>query len=177
MKYVFILLVCLSFISCNNNNVVKDEIGKSLNKHININKFSKIRFNKTFLSFNDIQKRYKYVYLIYLKMDCISCYKSFFRWQKQMNAINKPNSVTALFIIRGNSYDEFIAQARIEGLKEDEYYTFMDPSDTYINGNKSIPEWIIKKPLLIDDKNRIRLIGDPFSNPKMKEYFYSIIQD
>ena len=110
-------------------------------------------------------------------MDCISCYEKYVLWQKRMSSISSSGSVTLLFIIKGTSYDEFIKQVKMDGLKETKYYTFMDPSDIFIKSNKNIPKWIIERALLIDNNNRICLIGNPFGTMEMNKIFLSIISE
>jgi len=133
-----------------------------------------IQKKNTEIQFNDFRNRYKYIYLVYLKNSCTPCYSTYIQWQREMSVINKFDDFTVLFIISGNSYDEFIREALKGGLEKDCFYTFMDPNDTFIDGNKDIPLSTIKKSLLVNDQNQIALIGSPFNTPEMAKVFEAI---
>ncbi len=115
--------------------------------------------------------------MVYLQQGCGMCYPKYIVWQEKMRSVNKFDIVTALFIIKGNSYNDFIVEAQKEGLEEDRFYTFMDPTDSFIDANEDIPGWIIESTFLIDEQNQIVLIGSPFSTPEMTKAFYDICSE
>ena len=174
MRTLFLLFMILQLFSCNRFSPQEKEIRDNLKKNVNLNMLINIQEGNTEISFNDFQNKYKYIYLVYHRNSCVPCYSTYIRWQKEMPAINEFDDCTVLFIINGSSYDEFIGEAFKSGLESDCFFTFMDPNDTFINGNEEIPESIIKSSILINEKNQIVLIGSPFSTPEMTKVFKAI---
>jgi hypothetical protein len=170
MKTILLLLIFF-IISCNRLSPIELEIRETLGKKVNLEMITKIQDKNEFINFDKFRNKYKYIHLVYLKNSCAPCYSTYIRWQKEMSLINKPDDYTVLFIINGNSYNEFISEATKAGFETDYFYTFMDSDDTFTNGNKNISQSMIKRTLLIDDKNQVVLIGSPFSTDEMRKVF------
>ncbi|NMC34474.1 MAG: hypothetical protein GYA36_18790 [Veillonellaceae bacterium] len=125
---------------------------------------------------NDFRKIYRYISIVYLEDGCNPCYSKFIEWQKMMTAINKRNDYAVLFIINGFTYNQFINKVtEVENI-EDHYYTIIDKDLKYLLNNNEIPRWIIDESLLIDNENKIRMIGQPWSTREMTNLFYNICQ-
>ena len=150
MKISILLLITFSAFSCQHHKPREKEIRDYQKKEINLDMFDNIRHRSKEISFDNFRSKYRYIYLVYLQQDCGICYTKYVDWQKKMCSVNKFDFVTALFVIQGNSYDEFIQEAQKEGLKEDRFYTFMDTNDSFINAYERIPGWIIENTFLID---------------------------
>lgn len=164
----------LSAFSCNRLSPQEKEIRNNIKKNVNLEMLKIIQKGNTKIYFDDFRNKYKYIYLVYFRNGCMPCYSAYIHWQREMSAINKFDNFTVLFIINGNSYSEFIEEALKWGLERDCFYTFMDPNDTFIDGNEDIPQSIIRRSLLLNDKNQIVLIGSPFSTPEMIKVFEAI---
>ena len=174
MKIIVLLLITFSVFSCKHLNPREKEIRDNLKKEINLEMVDYIRSKNKEISFDNFRSKYKYIYLVCLQQGCGTCYPKYVEWQEKTDLINKFNDVTVLFVIKGNSYDEFIEEAQKKGLEKDRFYTFMDPDNSFINANADIPGWIIESTFLIDEHNQIVLIGSPFSTPEMTKVFYDI---
>ena len=174
MKIFILTLMIFALFSCNMSTNWEKQIKANLNKEISVKTVDIIINKNKEITFDDFRAKYKYIYFVYLKEGCMPCYPKYIEWQGKMDSINIFNDVTVLFVIKGNSYNTFLEEAMKMGLKEDKFYTFMDSDDSFINANKSIPGWIIENTFLIDEQNRIVLIGSPFSTPEMTEIFYDI---
>lgn len=174
MKIFILTLMILTLFSCNRSTSWKKQIKANLNKEINLITVDNIMNKNKEITYDDFRNKYNYIYVVNLKEGCMPCYPKYVEWQEKMDSINIFNDVTVLFVIKGNSYDTFIEEAKKEGLKEDKFYTFMDPDNSFINANEDIPGWIIESAFLINEQNQIVLIGSPFSTPEMTEIFYDI---
>lgn len=177
MKIFILTSMIFTLFSCNRSTIWEKQIKANLNKEINVRTVDNIINKNKEITFDDFRNIYKYIYVVYLKEGCMPCYPKYVEWQEKMDSINIFNDVTVLFVIKGNSYDTFVEEAMKEGLKEDKFYAFMDPDDSFINTNKGIPGWIIENTFLIDNQNRIVLIGSPFSTPEMTKVFYDICSE
>jgi len=93
-----------------------------------------------------------------------------------MDSLNVVEIHTVLFIIQGYSYDAFLKRVNEIKEVEDHFYSIMDKDLTYLLSNNDIPRWIVDVSVLIDQDNRIKMIGEPWATNEMKELFYSICQ-
>jgi len=176
MKHYPALLLSLIIItSCTNRSVTR-EIKKNLNKTINLEVFDTVRQKNELIPYSDFRKMYKYISIVYLEEGCNPCYPKFIEWQDKMDSLNKRADYTVLFIIQGFRYNEFISKVHEIEQVEDHYYTIMDKKMTYLLNNNDIPRWIVDASVLIDQDNKIRMIGKPWTNREMTDLFYSICQ-
>ncbi len=171
-----IILVILIFISgsCKNNKVFEQNIVNNLNKEIDLKMIDVVYKNNQEFCFEYLYDDIKYIYLVYLQSNCSSCYFNFIDIQEKFHSLNSFDFVTVLFVIKGDSYHEFIKKVRLTGLVKERYYIFMDQNDLFKKRNESIPEWIIENSILINAQRKIVMIGSPFSTPEMSQIFYDI---
>jgi len=177
MKHYIILLLDLGIIitSCTNRSVNRD-IKNNLNKTVNLEMFDTVRQKNDLMPLSDFRKMYKYISIVYLEDGCNSCYSKFIEWQNKMDTINRRNDYTVLFVINGFTYDQFIKKVKEVDNIEDHYYTIIDKDLNYLLNNNDIPRWIIDASILIDNENKIRMTGQPWSTREMTSLFYSICQ-
>jgi hypothetical protein len=167
IKSIFFSLLFILLLSCKRVTPVEQRINDSRNESIELGMFKSVNQGETNFLLSDIRKKYKFISLVYLKNDCAPCYDSFIEWHKKMEGSSQKFNYTIIFIIRGKSYEDFISEVhKIEPL-QDKFYSIMDPNMLLLEGNKNIPEWIFDLSLLIDENNRIRVIGEPFRSPKL----------
>jgi len=93
-----------------------------------------------------------------------------------MDSLNVVEIHTVLFIIQAYSYDDFLKRVNEIKEVEDHFYSIMDKDLTYLLSNNDIPRWIVDVSVLIDQDNRIKMIGEPWATNEMTELFYSICQ-
>ena len=174
-QYAIIILNLIIITSCSNKSVTR-ELKSNINKTVNLEIFDSVRQKNDLMSFSDFRKMYRYISIVYLEDGCNPCYSKFVEWQHKMDTINKRNDYTVLFIINGFTYDQFISKVKeIEDIN-DHYYTIIDKNLKYLLNNNDIPRWIVDGSVLIDQENKIRMIGKPWSTKDMTKLFYSICQ-
>jgi len=174
MRTIVFLMMILFLLSCNRPKSYEKEIKATLLEEVNLGMIKNINDKNLSISYNDFRSKFEYVYIVYLQNDCSPCYSTYISWQEEIAKLEKFDNFTVLFIIKGNSYDEFKNNASKFGLKEDRFYTFMDRDDIFRDSNINIPLSIMKNSFLINKKNQIVLIGSPFSTPEMKKVFKDI---
>jgi hypothetical protein len=128
------------------------------------------------MSYTEFRKLYKYISVVYLEDGCSPCYPKYIEWNKEMDSLNVVEIHTVLFIIQGYSYDAFLKRVNEIKEVEDHFYSIMDKDLTYLLSNNDIPRWIVDVSVLIDQDNRIKMIGEPWATNEMTELFYSICQ-
>jgi len=175
-QYVISILNLIIITSCTNRSVIKEDLKSNLNKTVNLEMFETVQQGNNIMSFTEFRQMYRYISIVYLEDGCNPCYPKFIEWQNKMDTLNTRNDYTVLFIIRGFTYNQFIAKVKEIDNIEDCYYTIMDKDLKYLLNNNDIPRWIIDGSVLIDKDNKIRMVGTPWSTKEMTDLFYSICQ-
>lgn len=176
--FIFYVSVLMAFTFCTRLSEREKEIKTALHSTIRIDNISNLVYTENdSLTFDLIRQQYKYISLVYLQDGCGPCYPNFILWHTEMQKLDCPENHILLFIIKGNSYYNFMANIYDIQPVEGRYLIVMDKHGTYLENNQHIPLWIIERSVLIDVDNRIRLVGEPFATPDMTILFYSIINE
>ena len=96
-----------------------------------------------------------------------------------MNSYGSADNFTILFIIQGDDYDDFESELMIYepdfDLSTESFYIVMDPEQKFIDANPEIDPGIIANSIMIDEMNKIVLVGKPYASEQMKRLFEKII--
>lgn len=174
MKTLLIFSIIVFFAACTNISQQEQEIKNVLGKKIQLSMFDKVLHGTEEIKLADFRKRFKYFSVVYLEDGCTPCYPKFLEWHNHLEEIKSLDDYEVLFVIQGYSYDSFKNAVEKVDAWQDDYYIIMDPYFKFVEYN-DIPTWIMNSSLLIDPKNKIKLIGSPFASEKMKTYFYRAI--
>lgn len=182
MKKVLIVCICqFLVISCTQLSSEEKIIKDSLNKSIDLGMFEKVLKSDTKVSFEGFRNRFSYLYLVYLQDGCRPCYQEYVLWQNEMNNLSLADNFTILFIINSESYEKFISELMFYepefDLSTERFFIAMDPDQKYIESNSDIDPSVIDRSIMINDKNKIKLIGRPFASKQMTELFQNIIRE
>lgn len=172
-KYFVILLLLL--ISCiKQKNRQEQQISYSLNKIVKIDNFKYVHKKDTKLTMDEFKSKYHYYSLIYVRVDCGSCYQKFIDWEEKMDTII--DNYAILFIINGENYFTFIEKVKIKKEVNDKFFHVIDSNNIFLEVNNKLPDWIFTRSVLINsNNNKIMMIGEPFGNLDMKRLFNKII--
>ena len=152
----------LILISCGQKLSPEEEMIRDvLNKTVNINLFDSIRKEGEVFHFTEFREKYDYISLVYLEDGCSPCYPRFVDWHGKINSFLKYEGYTVLFVIRANNYVRFLEFASEYGDVEDHLYLVVDRHNRFLDNNRDIPRSILDRSILIDKKNKIKLIGPP----------------
>lgn len=173
MKYFICLFVL--FWSCSIQTAESKRIKNTMGKELKLEMFKTLFLKGDIVSYESFQKTYRYKYIVYLLDECSPCYEKYIQWHKEMKEIDVIDNFTILFIIKGKYVEDFIKQVELKGHVEEKYYIVMDPNYIYQNGNTEIPAWMLELPLLIDEDNKIKMVGSPFLNSKSLKRFRRIV--
>jgi len=182
MKKALVLWICQFFlISCTQLTSEEQVIKDSLNKSIDLGMFEEVIKSDTSVSFEGFRNRFSYLFLVYLQDGCKPCFQEYVLWQNQMKDLDIADNFTILFIIHSESYEKFISDLMIYepefDLLSERFFLVIDPDQKYVDANSNIDPRIIEKSIMIDDKNKIKLIGRPFASKQMTELFQNIIRE
>ena len=175
---LFLIVNILFLNSCSRLSPAEKEMQHALQSTITLDNISNVGYTENdSISFDHIRQQFKYITLVFLQDGCGPCYPNFIRWHTEMQKLNSPENHVLLFIIKGRSYNDFMANVHDLQSVEGRYYVVMDTEGRYIENNQHIPQWIIERSVLIDADNRVKLVGEPFATPDMTKLFYSIISE
>lgn len=176
MKYFVQLLIILMW-SCSIQTPEEKIIERTLGKELNLSMFKNVLHQGDTISLENFNKKFKYKSIVYLLNGCSPCYSNYIRWHQEFKIIEPNDNYTILFVIRGKFVDEFITEVDSVEPVDHDFYIVMDPNYFYPDGNKEIPDWIFEKSILIDEDNKIKMIGQPFQSPELLERFEKIINE
>jgi len=174
-------IICIAvFYSCTQLTSEEKLIKNSLGKTVDISMFQYIQERNKEISFNEFRKKYDFIYLVYLRDGCASCYPKYLEWQDQMSKLELNNNFMVLFIIQGVKFEDFLKSIANSDRKYDDpfnhFCVVMDPKQRFLKKNQAIDQWIINKSVLVDSENRVKLIGSPFASERMRQLFYQICE-
>lgn len=175
MKILYIGILFL-FFSCNVSNN-KKEITNLINKWNE----KEIIFPTDYIDFISSNKELSvdsslsnYKILIYIdSIGCSSCKLQLNEWKifmKQVDSLTN-NHVKFLFILHPKEIREIKVQAKINKFN---YPLYFDKNDELNKLNK-FPSDIAFHTFLLDRENKVILLGNPVSNPKIKELYINKI--
>jgi hypothetical protein len=174
-KILFPITLAFFVLSCVSPSQTEKELQAVLNTTIQFGKLDTIQDMRSLLTLQQLLDNYEYKSIVYLQDGCEPCYPKFIKWHQKMDSIACPDNFSVLFVIHGNSYEDFMINVLNVDHVDDNYYTIMDPEFQFLAANKDIPRWIIEASVLIDSENKIKMVGAPWINEDMTKLFYEIV--
>ncbi len=160
--------------SCTRLSSVEEDLRDALDQTLHLKFFETVQQENTLLSFEEFRQQFKFISVVYLQDGCQPCYPKFIEWHHKMDSLATRDDYTVLFIISGDNYGDFMAKVFDQEFIDTPYYVIMDRDYRFMNKNMEIPKWIFDSSVLIDQENKIKLIGAPYSTPQMTELFYDV---
>jgi len=160
--------------SCNHTPDSSQELSKVLGQALNISMIDSIRQGKASISWTDFRSKYRNISVVYLQDACTPCYPKFIEWHKRMKLIETAEDYTVLFVLNASAYANFTRNSYLYEEIEETYYHFIDPLNAFVFCNPQIARSFLDRSLLIDRRNRIKMVGEPFTNEDMTKVFHII---
>ena len=174
---IWIICITIScfFIGCSKEKTsLKMDIQKLQSQKIHIPFDSMLYFNGT-LPVATESNLHKYKLVVYTdSLSCSSCsLKGLFYWESLIDSLNA--SMDFVFIIspKKEEIDKVKETLRLERL---DCPVYIDTCSTFIRKNPHIPDNSLMHIFLLNDKDSVVLVGNPQSNPKIKELLLNIIK-
>lgn len=174
-KSLYILFTILLAVSCNSNSkkqdmmtIVKEWSGKE------------IKFPSTFdtIKYSNSKGKDIYDYKIFVYIDsigCSSCKLQLHEWKKFITELNSTTNkeIQYIFILHPKDIREIKIQAKINKFNHPLYF---DKNNDFEKLNK-FPSEASLQTFLLDQDNRVILLGNPILNPQIKELYINKILD
>ncbi len=177
MKYfVYVAFLSICIFSCQNEKsrqaerILKKWIDKEVIFPENL-KFS-IQGDESVPNFAICDSKYKIV--VYVdSMGCTSCRLHLSEWSSYINEIDSiyPNKVQFLFFFVPKKGRDIYLTLRMERFM---YPICIDTLDV-LNKINNFPSDMQYQTFLLDEKNKVKAIGNPVQNPHIKELYWNII--
>ncbi len=168
---IVVLVVSGLMVACTKESRQEMQLRQNINKELRMDIFPSVVSQQKVQAYDDFRREYKYISVVFLRKGCKPCDLKIAEWQERIEKIKELEDYSVLFIFQGYSYKE------ISQLDTTRSLNFIcDIHCRYLIYNRDIPEWILDNTILIDARNRIKLVGDPFSTDEKTEQLYSIIK-
>lgn len=105
--------------------------------------------------------------------DCGNCIEKLDLWN-QFLAKNTFEDTQVVFVLMGTDNQEF--RHYIKNNKYANLSLLLDTTGTFMVANQ-IPTKYYQKSMILDDKNIVKLVGDPIDNEVILEYYHEIIKE
>ncbi len=175
MKTTCFTILIIMLLACAQPTQTEIELKENIDRPIHLNMFETVQQAGDTLLYSAFRSQYKFLSVIYLENSCEPCFPKFVEWQQRMDSMDIPNNYTVLFVINGNSYEDFMSHVLKIEYVDDRFFTIMDTNGKYLKHNKDIPKWINEASILIGAENKIKMIGAPWLNEDMTKLFYSTV--
>ena len=182
--YLTIIIVTLTIsISCSNkehkkSNIKKSFVREKIGQELKIpNKIKAINGNK--LIYDSISVFTSPVKIFtYVNFDCNYCYEELKKYRTLINNINNNYSKNISLIILGHSWNNNLSgyYTFFENNSDFPFPIFIDKKMKFLEIN-NIPDKKVLHTFVIDNNNKIYLVGNPFVNKKMKKLYLEEIKD
>ncbi|MFR3330406.1 MAG: hypothetical protein ACLTSL_09645 [Odoribacter splanchnicus] len=182
IKWLLLLTIVVSIISCRDN-TPQGMIRKAIGKKVKMQGLDEIQFLDQSMFYQDFRRRYPFVGIIYVDQDCGMCRNTVLEWTKQTALLKTfPDNIAFLFVYRGDKptmYFKEISDYYYQSEEDVKFHFFIapDPHFMFVDSNMDIPREIIDMSFLIDENDRILLVGSPFATPQMKELYRKILME
>lgn len=171
MKRLLIIFICSILIACSSKNNISIVL-KYRNKQIYFPENLLIINNETQTD-NNVFKSPNLKIITFINGNCSVCIEHMTYWKKfiEMKEL-KSNDVEFITILISQNLDTFYEINKY--LKFN--YSIIYDKDDVIRKNNMLNDYELTKFLLLDSDNKILLIGDPISNPKVKDIYLEVIK-
>lgn len=171
-EVAFLIIFCLSFLSCQNSEKSKINSLVSYWQHREIIFPQNCIFTSLGEDTVDVEMESPYKIVLYLdSIGCISCKAQLSNWKKYIESLKEENVPVLIFMNICNLKEiQFILKR-----ESFSYPVCIDMKDS-LNKLNHFPSDIMFQTFLLDKDNKIIAIGNPIHNPQVKELYLKFIR-
>ena len=172
MKLVVLFLMFLLgwvMVGCKgNSSPVARLFTAHLEKEICLDGFKQVYSEQDTLAYSDFRQRYPFLYVSYIDEECGSCVFKIREWYKYSETLPMYDRLAYVFVFRGEDYGTFL-KYRVGKHPSAPFYYLSSEEFTYVINNPEIDRQIIDGGFLLDNKNRIKVIGSPLKSQSLRK--------
>ena len=172
---VLIFLFWVVGAGCNQQPSAVQLFKDHMNRKIDLSGYDFVYGNGRSYSYAEFRINYPFVTVNYIDEDCIACKVKLREWCDNAHKVPTNENLAHLFVFRGRNHQTFIKYS--QGEIEFPFYIMPREEFTFVNNNKKINRQIIDAGFLLNKKDRIQIIGDPFISDKLTNLYYSVVKE
>lgn len=181
IDYKVFVIVFLSAITCACDNNIgnqialmqSDTICLDIDNMLRLENEYNSRINTTEIS----HAKYKWI-IFHDSVHCKPCQcHDLLSWQSMIDLQKEyKKQISTIFIYSADAIDSLEYMKALDNIYIN-YPIFLDTLKSFRVNNKNIPNEKIFHTFLLDDKNKVILVGNPMRNPKVNELFIKILRN
>lgn len=172
----FIITSLLFPVSCSKQKTsVKEDVMQLQSQRVHIPFDSLLCFNAVIPDSSE-HRRLKYKLVVYTdSLSCPSCsLKRLFYWEPLIDSLHSSLDFVFIFSPKKDEIVRVKETLRIENLNCPVY---IDTCSAFTRANPHIPANELMHTFLLNDKDSVILVGNPQSNPRIKELLFNILDE
>jgi hypothetical protein len=139
-----------------------------MEKEISLEGFKEVYSEQDTLLYGDFRKRHPFLFVSYIDEECGSCVVKIREWYKRSESLLLYDKLAYVFVFRGEDYRKFL-KYRVGKHPAAPFFYLSSEEFTYIINNPDIDRQVIDGGFLLDEKNRIKVIGSPLEFPSLRK--------
>lgn len=175
MKYLILLLIFLSLFNCSSYKE-KEYINKIVhewkNKKIIFPEYTQVKILGKDTICSDLQTKNIKILIYIDSIGCTACKLNFYDWNEKIKSLSDINDLVFLFYIHSKDYKNFTNTLKGEGFN---YPIFYDTQNKLATTNH-FPKDQRFNTFLLNNENKVQLIGNPLGNKGMWELYIKEIK-
>lgn len=172
----FIITSLLFSVSCNKQKTsIKEDVMQLQSQRVHIPFDSLLCFNAVMPNSSE-HRHLKYRLVVYTdSLSCSSCsLRNLFNWEPLVDSLQKSIDFVFIFIPKHDEINRVVETLRLENISCPIY---IDTCSYFIRANPHIPSNNLMHTFLLNEKDSVVLVGNPQSNPKIKELLFHILEE
>lgn len=139
-----------------------------IGKEIKLEGFEEVYGEQDTLSYGSFRRKYPFLYVSYIDEECGSCVFKIREWYKYSESLPMYDKLAYVFVFRGNDYRKFL-KYRVGKHPKTPFFYLSSEEFTYIINNPEIDRQIIDAGFLLNENNRIKVIGSPLESQSLRK--------
>lgn len=173
---IFCISAIFIVLSCNKSNTnTQNVVSNWLSKDVQIPTVIDFRNSRNDTTTYEHILKHRYKILVYVdSVGCTACRLRLREWRDYIDTCKLFNyDVGFLFVVQSKNYHIFESRLKVDNFT---YPTIYDPADDWNKINK-FPKEDKFRTFLLNDKNRVVLIGSPINNDKIRKLYDDVLRD
>ena len=172
----FLITSLLFPVSCSKQKTsIKEDVMQLQSQRVHIPFDSLLCFNAVMPDSAEYP-RLKYRLVVYTdSLSCSSCsLRNLFYWEPLVDSLQKSIDFVFIFSPKHDEINRVVETLRLENISCPIY---IDTCSVFIKKNPHIPSNNLMHTFLLNEKDSVVLVGNPQSNPKIKELLFNILEE
>lgn len=176
IAYIVLCLIIMLYWGCERKeSTLSQDILRLKSQQVHIPFDSLLCFNVVMPDSSE-HRHLKYKLVVYTdSLSCSSCsLRNLFYWEPLVDSLQKSIDFVFIFSPKHDEINRVVETLRLENISCPIY---IDTCSAFIRANPHIPTNNLMHTFLLNEEDSVVLVGNPQSNPKIKELLFSILEE